>query len=317
MFRNAIFFRFPLSLSHSFEPGEHHGAQSFEITAPPVLELLQECTLKPVGALELSSRGFVSPYGLGDERLAVMHGDFVWLTVGGEDKILPASVVNRLLGEKLAELEAREGRKPGGRTRKRMKEDLVHELLPKALVKPSRINAFLDLKRGFIAVDTSSRKQAEGVVSQLRHALGSFPALPLNAEVSPRSVLTGWLAGEPVPEHIILGDYATLKDAMDHGGAVQLKDMDLQGDETAKHLEAGKQATRLGLHFEDAISFTLDEDLTLRKLRFGEAVFDQLESTEREDLVAELDARFVVMSAAIAGLFDVLESALTISKAEG
>ncbi len=109
--------------------------------------------------------------------------------MGGEDKILPSSVVNDLLGKKLAEIEQKEGRKPGGRTRKRLKEDLVHELLPRAFVKPSRTDALLDLEHGFVAVDSSSRKSAENFVSEIRHAMGSFPALPLNAEVAPRSIL--------------------------------------------------------------------------------------------------------------------------------
>jgi recombination associated protein RdgC len=319
MFRNATLFRFPLSLAHSFVATQREGGQDFELQEPPALALFQDCTLKPVGALELSSRGFVSPYGQGqgDHQLIGFYGDYVWVTVGGEDKILPPSVVNRLLGEKLDAIEAREGRKPGGRTRKRIKEDLVHELLPKALVKPSRTDALLDLKRGFIAVDTASRKQADMVVSQIRHALGSFPALPLNAEVAPRAVMTGWLSGSPLPEHLTVGEAAILKDAHDHGGTVKLQDVDLWGTEVVQHLEAGKQVARLRMYYEGGIYFTLGEDLVLRSLSFGDELLGQLESTEREDLAAELDARFIVMSAAIGGLFDVLEQALTISKAEG
>ena len=125
-------------------------------------------------------------------------GEAIWLTLGGEDRILPASVINDALGRKIAEIEDKDGRKLGGRARKRLKEDLVHEMLPRAFVKPMRLNASLDLKHGFLAVDTSSRKSAESFASELRHALGSFPAVPLNAEVSPRNVLTGWIAGEPL-----------------------------------------------------------------------------------------------------------------------
>src|SRR3546814_4069667 len=91
--------------------------------------------------------------------------------------VCSSDLVNDLLGKKLAEMEQREGRKPGGRARKRLKEDLVHELLPRAFVKPSRTDAMLDLEHGLCIVDSSSRKSAEGVVSEIRNALGSFPAL--------------------------------------------------------------------------------------------------------------------------------------------
>lgn len=298
-FRNLTFFRFPTTLD--FESLD---------------TLLPEAQLKPVGPLELSSRGFISPFGRGEEALSHRIGDSIWLTVGGEDKILPGSVVNDLLAKKLEEIEQKEGRKPGGRTRKRLKEDLVHELLPRAFVKPSRTDALLDLEHGFVAVDTSSRKSGESVVSEIRRAMGSFPALPLNAEVAPRSILTGWIAGEPLPEGLSLGEECELKDAMDGGAVVKCQNQELQSDEIAKHLEAGKQVTRLALTLDDHLSFVLGEDLIVRKLKFLEGAVDQLENTEREDLRAELDARFALLSGEVKRLFLVLESALKLSKAE-
>ncbi len=298
-FRNLTLFRFPTTLDLSQLDG-----------------LLAEFPLKPVGALEMSSRGFVSPFGRGDDVLAHRSGASLWLTVGGEDKLLPGSVVNDLLAKKLAEIEEKEGRKPGGRTRKRIKEDLVHELLPRAFVKPSRTDALIDLEHGVVAVDTSSRKNAETVVSEIRHALGSFPALPLNAEVAPRAILTGWIAGEPLPDGLALGEECELKDAMDGGAVVKCQNQDLQGEEIAKHLEAGKQVTRLALVLDDHLSFVLGEDLVVRKLKFLDGAVDALENTEREDLRAELDARFALMSGEVRRLFAVLETAMKLSKAE-
>ena len=298
-FRNLTLFRFPTTLDFS-----------------QLDSLLPEMILKPVGALDMSSRGFVPPFGRGDDVLAHRSGEALWLTVGGEDKILPGSVVNDLLAKKLAEIEEKEGRKPGGRTRKRLKEDLVHELLPRAFVKSSRTDALLDLEHGFIAVDTSSRKNAETVVSEIRGAMGSFPALPLNAEVAPRSILTGWIAGEPLPEGLALGEECELKDAMDGGAVVKCQNQDLQSDEIAKHLEAGKQVTRLALTLDDHLSFVLGEDLVIRKLKFLDGAVDQLENTEQEDLRAELAARFALMSGEVKRLFVVLEAALKLSKAE-
>ena len=298
-FRNLTLFRFPASLD--LDNLDSH---------------LGECALKPVGALELSSRGFVSPFGRDGETLTHRISDAIWLSVGSEDKLLPGAVVNDLLQRKLAEIEEKEGRRPGGRARKRLKEDLVHELLPRAFVRPSRTDALLDLQHGLCVVDTSSRKNAENVVSEVRKALGSFPALPVNAEVAPRSVLTGWIAGEPLPEGLSLGDECELKDAADKGAVVKVQRMELQGDEIAKHLESGKQVTRLALTLDDHVSFVLGEDLVVRKFKLLDGAVDQLESTEREDLHAELDARFALMAGEVKRLFAVLEPALKLSKVE-
>ncbi len=303
-FRNLTLFRFPTSFDFS-----------------DLDTRLADTPLKPVGALEPSSRGFVSPFGrLGStgEAMTLSHhaDDAVWLTVGGEDRLLPAAVVNDLLAKKLAGMEQREGRRPGSRVRKRIKQDLVHELLPRAFVRPSRIDATLDLGHGLCIVDTASRKQAETVVSQLRHALGSFPALPLNAEVSPRAVLTGWIAGEPLPDGLALGEECELKDAAEQGAIVKCQRQDLQAEEIAHHLESGKQVTRLALVLDDHLSFVLGEDLVLRKLKFLDGAVDQLEGTDPEDVRGELDARFALMAAELKRLFAVLEAALKLSKAD-
>ncbi|MFT3807879.1 recombination-associated protein RdgC [Arenimonas sp.] len=300
-FRNLTFFRFPAPKKKAFDHLD---------------DALAEARLKPVGPLEPSSRGFVSPFGRDEEAMSHRIGQAIWLTLGGEDRILPASVINDALGRKIVELEDKEGRKLGGRARKRLKEDLVHEMLPKAFVKPMRLNASLNLKHGFLVVDTSSRKSAESFASELRHALGSFPAVPLNAEVSPRNVLTGWIAGEPLPEGLALGDECEMKDPIDGGAIVRCQRQELQGDEIRQHLEAGKQVTRLALTLDDHLSFVLGEDLVVRKLKFLDGAVDSLENTERDSLNAELDARFALLSGELSRLFAVLEKALQLSQPE-
>lgn len=104
-FRNLTLFRFPTTLDFS----------QIDTLLPPV-------QLKPVGPLEMSSRGFISPFGR-DEQGVLSHRleDFLWLTVGGEDKILPGAVVNDLLERKVAEIEEKEGRRPSGKARKRLR----------------------------------------------------------------------------------------------------------------------------------------------------------------------------------------------------
>ena len=298
-FRNLTLFRFPTTTKlDDLDTG------------------LDECQLKPVGPLELSSRGFISPFGRDADGMSHNRGDATWLAVGGEDKILPGSVVNDMLAKKLAVIEQKEGRKPGGRTRKRIKDELITDLLPRAFVKPSRTDALIDLGHGVVVVYTSSRKTGENVVSEIRRALGSFPALPLNAEVAPRSILTGWVAGEPLPEGLSLGDECELRDPIDQGAVVKVQRMELQSDEITKHLESGKQVTRLALNLDDHVSFVLGEDLVVRKFKLLDGAVDELESTERDDLRAELDARFVLMAGEFKRLFTVLEGALKLSKAE-
>lgn len=301
-FRNITCFRFPKSINL-----DHLEAA------------LAEVELKPVGPMELSARGFIAPYGrAGGEDAAFSQriGDCIWIAVGGEDKILPSSVVNDLLQKKIDLFEAKNGRRPGGKMRRQMKDDLVAELLPRAFVRPSRGDAMIDVARGVIAIDTTSRKTAEMVVSLIREALGSFPALPLNAEVAPRAVMTGWVAGDTLPDGFQLGDECELRDLADSGAVVKAQKIDLSSEEVDTHLEAGKQVTRVSLTLDDHVSFVLGEDLVLRKFKLLDGAVQQLESQERDDIRAELDARFSLMAGEFGRLFDVLANALKISEAD-
>jgi recombination associated protein RdgC len=317
-FRNLTLFQFPTN-NGAVEVTEAGG---LNLTGRLALlaDQLDDCRLKPVGPLELASHGFVPPFSdAGYEALLRHSADraFDWITIGSETRLLPGAVVNAELAKRLAAIEHAEGRKPGGRARKRIKDELVTELLPKALVRPGRMDAYIDHARGLLVVDTSTRKRAEGVASELRRAIGSVPASPLNAEVAPRTVLTGWLAGDPLPDGFSLGDFAILKDASDKGASVRLTRQTLQSDEVARHLEAGKQCTRLALVYEDSVAFTIDEDLILRGVQMLDGAVESLESIERDDLVAELDARFCLMTGLLGGVFDTLFPALRISEGEG
>ena len=301
MFPKALtFFRFPTSVDFS-----------------EVDRLLPQVSLKPVGALEMSSRGFISPFGR-DEKQQLSHciNDALWLTVGSQEKLLPSTVVNHLLAAKLEEIEEKEGRKPGGRQRKRLKDDLLHELLPRAFVKPGRTDVLLDLQHGYMAVYTASRRDAENVASDIRGMLGSFPAMPLNAEVAPRAILTNWLAGESLPDGLSLGEACELKDPMEGGAQLRCKHQELAADEISTHLEAGKQATQLALVFEDCLSFTLGEDMGVRQLKFLDGAMDRLEDTDSDCRRAELDARFALISGEVRRLFLLLEQVFKLSKAE-
>lgn len=299
-FKNLTFFRFPTSFSGLFPiPVE----SAFDDLA----ERLGECRLQPVGALEMHSRGFVSPFGHDEGQMAHRVGACAWITLGGEDKILPPAVVNSELAKRLKVIAEREGRSPGGRARKRLKDDILHELLPRAFAKPGRCDAYFDFDRHFIAVDTSARGRAEQVVSEIRKATGNFPAVPLMAQTAVSGTMTHWLAGATLPDGFALGESCELRGTDDM--RVTIRNIDLGGEEISTHLEAGLQCARLALVFEDRLTFELDEALTVRKLTFLDGCIDELESSDRDDLKAELDARFALMVGELGQLFDRLDDA--------
>ena len=92
-----------------------------------------------------------------------------------------------------------------------MKDDLITSCCRARSSAQSRTDAMLDLEHGLCRRRHLLAQERRERGREIRHALGSFPALPLNAEVAPRSVLTGWIAGEPLPDGLSLGDECELQ----------------------------------------------------------------------------------------------------------
>lgn len=292
-FRNLTLFRFSESSAKTLKSLESH---------------LGDHPLRACGPLELSTHGFVSPYGRGEEVLVHRVGAYALLTLGRDERLLPNSVIYEELTARLKKIADKEGRKVGAKERKRLKEEVLTDLLPRAFTQLSRTCAYLAIKSGWLAVDTASRKAAEEVTSHLRDALGSFPAVPMASEESPRALMTDWLIHGKLPEGLVLGDECELRDPAETGATVRCRRQDLETDEVREHLKSGKQVFQLGLVFADRIGFVLGEDLSVRKLRFLDQVQDELGEADRESPIAELDAEFALMTLELEQLLWNLES---------
>lgn len=297
-YRNLTLFRFP--------------ADAVRPSLEDVEAVLAEAALKPVGALELRSEGFVSPLGRGETQLAHRVADALQLALGSQTRLLPSAVINDALAERIEKIKQDEGRSPGGRERRRLKDEIVTDLIPRSFVRQGRLLGFLDLAEGWCVVDSSSRKAAEGFVSAIRSALGSFPAVPVSAASSVRATLTAWIDGEPLPAGFALGDEVELRDPVDSGAVVRARRQELDSEEVREHLRCGKQAFQVALVFEDRISFVLGEDLVIRKLKYLESVTETLEADDRESARDEADAVFVLQAAEVRRLLAALADALAI-----
>lgn len=292
-FRNLTLFRFPEGLDRRF--------RDFNT-------LLSQHELRPCGPLEMQSRGWVSPYGRGESMFAVELQRRALIALGGEDKILPGSIVNQRVANKAAEIEIERGTPVGNRERRQIRDGVLNELLPQALCRPSRLPGYLDFDAGWVVVDTSSHVAASAFVSAIRNAIGSFPAIAMQPEDSPRAVMTEWLIDGKLPEGWALGDECVLKDPADRGAIVRCSRQDMGADEVREHLSAGKQVTALALVFEERMRFVLDDTMAVRKFKLLDIATEQLDKGDRASAKAELDARFVLMSGEIARLVAAIET---------
>lgn len=295
-FRNARVFRF---------------TKPFDISAEALEEQLQEDAFKPCGPQETMRQGWVPPLGKHGEQLVHSANGCHLIALRKEEKILPGPVVKEAVEERAEAIETDQGRKVRRKEKDEIKEQVMLEMLPQAFSRNRRCYAYLSPKDGLLVVDAGSSKQAEDLASTLRKSLGSLPVRPPAVEQSPAFTFTGWL-NETVehPSTVELGSECELKDPSEDGGVVRCKGLDLKADEIRNHLEAGMQVTRLALTWDDSLSFVLDEELGIRRLKFGETLQDQLDEVDKDDAVAKFDAAFTLMTLELSRMIPGLLEAL-------
>ena len=295
-FRNARVFRF---------------TKPFEITAEALEEKLQEDAFKPCGPQETSRQGWVSPMGKHSDLLVHSAGGYHLIALRKEEKLLPASVIKELEDEQAEMIEAEQHRKVRRKEKDELKEEVTLEMLPRAFSKNRRCYAYLAPADGVLVVDAGSSKQAEDLASTLRKSLGSLPVRPPAVEQAPAFTFTGWLNESiDLPVSIELGTECELKDTSEDGGVVRCKGLDLQGDEIRSHLDAGMQVTKLSVTWDDNLSFVLDEELGIRRLKFGDTLQEKLDDVDADDAAARFDAAFSLMTLELARLIPGLLEAL-------
>jgi recombination associated protein RdgC len=250
---------------------------------------------KPCGGLDFSSSGWESPLGPDGQLLVHVAAGRVMVCMRREDRVLPGAVVREVLDERVRELEAAEQRKLGRKQRQQLKDEIVVDLLPRAFRRSARLYAYLDPTNGWVAVDTASPKRAEELLTMLRQSLGSLPVEPLQVQIAPATVMTGWLQRR-APKGLTIEDECELREPLENGGIVRCRRQVLDGEEVGTHLEAGKQVVRLAVTWRERLSCLVCDDLVIRRLRFAEVIQKDAGTGETEDLAARMDADFALMA---------------------
>jgi len=245
---------------------------------------------------ELNTYGFVAPFGKGEDApLVHVSGDFLLIAARKEERILPGTVVNQALKEKVEEIESEQMRKVYKKERDQIKDEIIQAFLPRAFVRHSMIFAAIDTREGLILVNSASPGRAEDLLSTLREVLGSLPVRPVTVKIAPVATMTDWLKQQEAAECFTVLDSCELRDTHEDGGIVRCTRQDLTSEEVQLHLATGKVCTRLALAYKDQLSFVLDDSLSISRLRFEDLLTEQAEQDGGDEAAGQFDASFSLM----------------------
>lgn len=253
---------------------------NWSITEDKLNEQLAARPFTGLTAMQESAFGWVPPFRDSD-LLCETVGKRLFLTAQIQEKLLPASVLNEALAEKIDAIEDAEGRRPGRKEKDTLKEQIRAELLPRAFHKTRRVSAWIDLKQQWLAINASSEKAADDFTAQLREAVGSLPVLPVGKSISGGTLLTHWFQ-EPTsrPEGTELMADLELVMMEDPTVKARYRNLDLDAPEIAHSLESGMRIRQLGLSLNDQCQCVIDDTMTLKRLKFTDSLVEQASDSD-------------------------------------
>ncbi|ADZ92235.1 recombination-associated protein RdgC [Marinomonas mediterranea] len=261
--------------------------------------------LKECGSQEEHSFGWL-PLIRNSEQWTLAGDRCLLFRAGKEEKVLPAAVVREELEAKVSEIELVEGRKVGRKEKQDMKDELVFTLRPRAFSKRSDIWGYIDLKANILVLNSTNAGMTELLFKHLQTTLGSFPMTPLQAQVSPTSIMTDWLIKNDVPASLETGDECEIQDSSEDKATIRFKSLEPLSEDVTQHLQQGMSVKNVALRWTDKVSFVLHDDLTLRKVKFDDTLKDAAFNDSQGGGLADMDANFALMSLTLRELFDSL-----------
>ena len=226
------------------------------------------------GATQEKSIGWCEPRGEAHGPLVEAVGGQLVFKLMIETRALPGSVVTRKAKERVAQIEASTGRKPGKREIRELKDDIRLQLLPQAFTKQASVGVWIAPKARWLVIDASSQTRADEVVTMLVKSLDGLAVTLLDTKLSPTTAMSDWLISQEAPAGFSVDRECELKAADESKSVVRYARHALDNEEVRQHVQGGKLPTRLALTWNDRVSFVLTEGLQIKKLAFLDVVMD-------------------------------------------
>ena len=272
----------------------------FQLAAESLSEKLAEHAFQACSKQQTASYGWVPPLGRHASDYVHAANGYMMVCARQQERLLPASVINEQLDEKITLLQEQENRHVSRKEKQSIKEELIFDLLPRAFVRSRLQYAYIAPQQGWLVVNSASASRAEELLNALREAAGSLSVIPLSCKNIAAHSMTAWLKNSDAPSPFVLGNECELKDLQQQGSLIRCKQQDLLADEITAHIDAGMMVSKLHLIWNERIDCLVDEKLGIKRLKFSELIQEQADSQNTEDAAAQFDANFAIMTAELA-----------------
>ena len=267
---------------------------------------LEAACFESCGPLTERSSGFVPIDADTDDSLARRVNGADLLRLRSQSRLLPPAVIAEELETRIQEYRERMNEAPSPREKRRMKAEARDELLPKAMLNSDRIWGYYDLKEKVIGIDVLHDAAAERFLRRLRAAIDGADIRPLQF-ARPVDELLAAIFFNDAPKQFALGRECRMQDLGDASSVVRWSDFDLNDPGIRNHVAHGMRLTHLAIEYDSTMSFVLNEQGVISKMRFIGMGDD---SQDNLDPLARLDAEFALINGTLRRLLADLRKAL-------
>lgn len=268
---------------------------------------LAEDSLRPCGDFQMESRGWTCPH---EDDVYLYQQQQQWLLAQGvEQKLLPASVIRQEAEERAQVIAEQQGFPLGRKQMRDLRDQVTTELLPRALARRRVTYGWVDAAHRWLAVNAVADAKVEQFMESLRRADDDMQARRLETRLAPASAMAEWLVQGDAPGAFTIDQDLELRSSDAAKATVRYARHNLEGREIHDHIAAAKTVVRLGLTWNDKISFVLTENLQIKRLVLLN-VINQEAAAEIDNEKEQFELDFALMTGELALMIENLIEAL-------
>lgn len=265
--------------------------EPFTLDSAEIESLLEAYPLRECGDDELETYGWLPAFSQGENLVEKIHNAY-FIRLGMEVKKLPLRAIQTAVEKRAREhnIDLHD------RTRQKELEELItNEFIRNAYPEQSAIMAYIDQEKNWLVIDATSEKKASLVTAVLRKTLGSLPVVGYAPQVEMPLLMTHWVQNGLNDSRFQFLEEVELKELnKEEGGVARYRGVSLDSKEIELNVSEGWSVTKLGLAYQELVTFSLGEDFILKRVRYLDQFQERLELSDDQNAVAQSNGYLLV-----------------------
>ena len=250
----------------------------------------------PAGPTQELAYGFVPPRRCG-ALLEQAPGGNLLARIRVETRTVPKPAIDKAAA-KMAEAHERDnGRKPGRKALREMKDAAKLELLPRAFPRVRDAFVLVDVLGSRVWIGATTSAVVDAAITLLTGLFQGMTLDPVVTETRPSAAMAHWLLNDP-PQNMNIEESVNLADTSAERRRATYRNITPDAPEIVENVERGMHPVAMAMTRAGRISFTLHDDLTLT----GVELLDVAVGDEAGPEVDAFDADVAIWTAEVSAL---------------